>query len=89
MAFEVKDFIYRKHGTGSDIAYFQASDMDEASNPSYYGFLADDGRWIIMEKTDNVGATGITTVRYCFGQSDYTTAWTGRAGLTYSYYNAI
>jgi hypothetical protein len=59
---------------------FQASDRDEANATRYYGFLNQEGGWFIMEVT-------ATTYRYAANFKDYTTNWTGRAGLTYSYYN--
>jgi hypothetical protein len=49
---------------------------------NYYGFTKADGAWYIMEFTGS-------TARYIKGDSDYTTSWTGRAGLTYGYFYDI
>jgi hypothetical protein len=45
---------------------------------NYYGYVRANGEWAIMrEKTDN------TEYRYRIGASDYETAWTNKASLTY------
>jgi hypothetical protein len=54
---------------------YMISDMDTAAN--YYGFVRNNGSWLIMK----LGAAAVT---YCKGNSDYATAWTGRAALTYT-----
>lgn len=66
------------------VSGYQISDTDSASDPKYYGYLAVDGQWYIMEENTAAG-----TYRYVRGASDYTTAWTGRASLTYGYYNEM
>lgn len=63
---------------------FAASDLDESGDPKYYGFLAANGNWYIMESSDSAG-----TFRYCYGESGYSAAWTGRAGLTYGLFSVI
>ena len=64
------------------LANYFATDFDESGDPAYYGFLDKDGNWVIMEVNETNG-----TVRYDSGSSAYTTAWTGRAGLTYNYFD--
>lgn len=61
---------------------YQPADSDEAGETKYYGFLDVDGAWYIFRDTG-------TTYRYVKGDSDYATNWTGRAALTYDYYNVI
>lgn len=72
---------------GNDIldptAGYAPSDVDEASDPKYYGFLAADGRWYIMKNT------GDTTFRYCTGMSSYASNWANRATLTYDYFSEV
>ncbi len=80
---EFFDFSMKIHSKGGHNAIFQASDLDEDSDPQYYGCLSDEGRWVIIKKT-TAGA-----VRYCYGADSYTTNWTNRASLTYSYYNEM
>ena len=63
---------------------YVTSDVDESSNPRYYGYLSNTGAWIIMEQNTATGA-----VRYAQGKSDYPTNYTGRTGLTYTYYNLL
>jgi len=62
---------------------YQVSDIDEAADPKYYGFLRPDGSWLIMEIT-----TG-TDVRYSRGKTGYIASWAGRALLTYDYYDEV
>lgn len=63
---------------------FVVHDLDEASDPKYYGFVGKDDHWYIIEYTEASG-----TFRYASrknnGNTDYPDAWTGRAGLTYGY----
>jgi hypothetical protein len=63
------------------LAEYRASDS-EMDTTSYYGFLTTTGAWYIMKDTG-------TSYRYAKGDSDYPTAWTGRAALTYDYYNEV
>jgi len=69
-----------KTGQQSDRALtrYKISDIDSVG--VYYGYLADDGSWYIMS-----GANGI--YRYIQGNSGYIAAWSGRAGLSYDYFN--
>lgn len=63
---------------------YEFSDGDEASDPTYFGFLAKDGRWFIKRFTASTNQ-----MRYTKGTSDYFTNWTNRATLTYDYYDII
>ena len=65
---------------------YMFSDKDDDASPNYYGFLNSEGGWYIMKETISAGAD---TYRYIKGDSDYTTNWTGRAGLSYGYFNDI
>jgi len=76
------NFIYHKIG-GNEVI-FEISDEDESGNPLYYGYLSENGSWIIQQHNTTTGA-----YRYKMGQSDYATNWTGRGGLSYVYYNAL
>ena len=62
---------------------YKPSDMDNAGAPEYYGFIAAGGGWYIMR------IAGGAEFRYTAGESDYTSAWAGRAGLTYGYLNEV
>jgi hypothetical protein len=64
------------------VAGYRVSDLDIDAEPNYYGFLNADGGWFIMVESSS-------TYRYIKGDSGYTTAWAGRAGLTYDYYHNI
>ena len=61
---------------------YAISDSDTAVDPMYFGYINNAGEWYIMKQ----GIAG-GTFRYAKGSSDYTTNWTGRAGLTYQYFN--
>jgi hypothetical protein len=79
--------LYVRPGTGAVFATkdeYKLSDMDSTGDPSYYGYVDADGAWFIMELN-----TGLGTARYIKGANNYTTNWTGRAGLTYDYYHNI
>ena len=73
------------------ISLFQKAQMDfiihqadESSNPKYYGYLSGIGTWIIMQQNTATGAH-----RYAVGKTDFSTNWTGRAALSYDYFNLI
>ena len=61
------------------LSTYKITDIDDTG---YYGYLKADGSWYIMQ--ENSGA-----YRYIKGDSDYSTAWTGRAGLSYDYFNQV
>lgn len=68
--------------SGNALNAYVISDLDEAGTTKYYGFLDPEGNWYILQLTS-------TAARYIKGTSSYATNWTGRAGLTYDYYNMI
>jgi hypothetical protein len=70
-------------GTIMFLGGYFISDKDDDATPNYYGFVDKDGNWYILKETVSAGAD---TYRYAKGTTGYTTAWTGRAGLTYDYF---
>lgn len=67
------------------LSEYKISDMDNGNATyDYFGFLRKDGYWYIMRQ-DKSG--GDSVFRYDSGTSGYSTAWTGRAGLSYQYFN--
>lgn len=70
----------------SPIDGYEISDKDDDASPNYYGFVNAEGGWYIMKEIVSAGAD---TYRYIKGTSGYTTNWTGRAGLSYGYFNVI
>ena len=63
---------------------YRISDVDDASNPKYYGFLNKDGAWCITkEDTTN------KTYRYIVGSSGYSASWTDRVNLSYTYFSDV
>lgn len=64
------------------LTHFQLTDWQVSGSTIYLGSTDKNGKWII-EKWD----TSAGTHRYEYGTSDYATAWTGRALLTYGYFS--
>jgi hypothetical protein len=63
---------------------FRISDIDDAGDTKYYGNLAMNGEWYVMRED-----TVAKTYRYTRGQGSYPTAWTGRAALSYDYFDVV
>ena len=63
---------------------YRISDIDDAGDPQYYGFLDKYGNWYILQMTD-------TTARYTKGDtySDYATNWANRVSLSYDYFHVV
>jgi hypothetical protein len=86
--------IYGK--VGDAYAQFEISDVDPLGagkvtaghSYQFFGYLTSDGAWLIMQE-DTTTATSIKTYRYVGGQTHagYLAAWTGRAALTYEYFD--
>ena len=70
--------------TRAFVSGYNISEVDDAANPKYYGFLGFSGRWYIMKED-----TTTKTYRYAAGTSNYPTAWTNRASLTYDYFDQV
>ncbi len=68
---------------GNDLEKYKVSDIDDDASPNYYGFIEKSGAWYILKED-----TSAKTYRYVGGRSAYTTNWTNRASLTYTYFNA-
>lgn len=84
MALQRRDYTYKFHDIGDHEVRFEIANEDMAGDPNYYGYVSEFGSWIIQKRTI---ATGVYT--YCMGQSAYSAAWTGRAGLTYTTYDNL
>lgn len=61
---------------------YHLTDYDISSDPIYLGYLDKDGQWFIKEINKASG-----TIRFDKGDAGYAAGWTGRAGLTYQYFN--
>lgn len=64
------------------LATYFLTDIDDTTATEYYGYVDKNGAWYIKKVTT-------TAIRFCRGSSGYTTSWTGRAGLSYDYFNSI
>ena len=67
----------------SPVAGYVLSDKDDDASPNYYGYVDKEGNYYIMKETISPGAD---TYRFVKDSSGYTTAWTGRVGLSYDYF---
>lgn len=79
LTFPVANFVQDPY-----IQYKAVDEFDDGVSTSvkYYGFLEPRGNWYILKNDPSASAK---TYRYAFGDSDYETAWTNRASLTYGY----
>ena len=66
------------------LAKYRPSDIDDAGDPAYYGFLAADGAYYIMRH-----GIAAKQIRYTAGASGYATAWTNRATETYDLFSEV
>lgn len=62
---------------------YNITEIDDNALPSYYGFVNKDGAWYIS-KEDSTGS-----YRYTKGSSNFALSWTGRALLSYDYFDAV
>lgn len=62
---------------------YEISEVDDASTPAYYGFVHQTGAWYITKEDSSGG------YRYAKGASDFATSWTGRAALSYDYFDNV
>jgi len=81
-----RDYFYAKHGRGDFDVPYEISDQDDAGTVQYFGFLNNQGGWIIQQY--DTGASP-KTMRYAIGTSSYSANWTARASLSYGYYNTL
>lgn len=70
-------------GNVDPLAVYQATDADTSNSVKYYGFTDKDENWYILR--DDSGSS----YRYAKGSGNYTTAWSGRAGLDYGYFYEV
>lgn len=62
---------------------YTISEVDDGTTTSYYGFVHKTGAWYIT-KEDSSGS-----YRYAKGPSSFSTNWTGRALLSYDYFDNV
>lgn len=59
------------------------TEIDDSGSPSYYGFVNKDGAWYITQE-DSSGS-----YRYAKGNSNFSSNWSNRASLSYSYFDDV
>lgn len=65
--------------------YKPADSEEDKDSQKYYGFLASDGRWMILREQGDKNKSW----RYAFGTEKYSNAWTNRIRHDYGYFNQI
>ena len=84
------DYFFVQWKRGGEVVQYEIANVYDASvsgytgTVNYYGYLNPNGGWVIQQYDT---ATGIFL--YCSGLNGYSTAWSGRGGLTYVAYNAL
>lgn len=63
---------------------FATCNVDADSDVKYYGYVDHEGCWYIMQETTSTGI-----FLYAADSSGYSTAWTGRAALSYVNFAAL
>jgi len=61
---------------------YNITEIDDSGSPAYYGFVDKDGNWYITEEVSG-------TYLYFKGSTNFSASWTGRAGLSYNYFDLI
>lgn len=86
MALQRFDFYYLVHTIGGHNTIFEISDEDTASDPQYFGYVNEQGGYIIQRRDIAGGA-----YRYIMGASGYAIAWSNRAGVgvSWKYWSAL
>lgn len=89
VAVDVKPIPVANTPTDPLILYAEA-DIDDVDGTNtlktvrYYGYTDNRGAWYIKKMdTSGIGSTG-KSIRFAFGQANYSTNWTNRASLTYT-----
>lgn len=70
----------------SPIVGYQIARKDDDGSPNYYGFVNAAGNWYILKETLSPGDD---TYTYAKGVKSFADAWTGRAGLTYDFFDIV
>ena len=80
----IQQAISTSSGETDPLVGYQPSDIDDTSTPKYYGFVKANGAWYIMRESSGA-------YRYTVGSklTSYSTSWSGRSGLTYSYFYEV
>jgi len=92
MAFELRDWNRNVIKQGDYRCLFNVARSDEVnSSPRYYGFMNDEGAYIIQAITTS---SGIKIYKYYVQppekKANFDTDWSNRASLTYvEYYNLV
>lgn len=75
------------HRINDPLSQYTASDIDDAADPQYFGYLGVNGEWYIKKLASIVGGT---TIRYAKGENEYrSTWWTNRASIGFDDFDVI
>lgn len=84
---QLNDFHFIYHKVGDSVMHFEISDEKAKGGDDtirYYGYVAENGAWIIMESDTDEG-----TYRYKIGTKLYAANFIAREGLSYGLYNTM
>lgn len=89
MALTIQDTSYIRHKVGDHDVVYQLSDEDRSGTTHYFGYVNDEGGWILQSYDTTTGA-----LRYVARNGDaveYAFGWQHRKDGTYTYglYNTI
>lgn len=70
--------------TADNLSDFKASDIDDTSNPSFYGFLNKGGSYYILRMDSSAN-----TFRYFRDSSNYEGGWVDRKNKSYQIYSIV
>lgn len=71
---------------GDTVKVFEISDESVSGKVSYYGYVNNQGEYIIQKVDRN---SDPTSYRYAYGKSGYISDFNNRAALTYEYWYNI
>ena len=83
---EISDYKYVRHKVGGENVLYQIAHADRAGSDLYFGYINNEGGWLIQKTTE---VASVTTYLYAVGASGYANAWTGRAGLVCVAWDAL
>jgi len=81
---EITDYRFIVHKVGTQECIFQISDESLGDEVQYFGYLSENGSWIIQQRTVATGA-----YRYYAGQSNYSANFVAREELAYVLFSEL
>lgn len=73
---------------GSVVVSYALNDFADGT-PMYLGKAKPDGTWLVQQYNSSTGAMRYANLSNNAGVTSYASAWSGRAGLTYSLFHEL